>query len=204
MSESQERAPGNAPLGAPGGGGPGRYSRTSGGLVGAMIVTVLAVVAFAGFRALISDNDPTPVRSVDYAASVKAARADEKLLVVAPERLPSGWTATSATYTSGATPTWHLGILTQERRYVGVEESRSSIADLASEHVDTDAARGKDVTIAGDTWQTWTDAGGDYAVARSSKVAGTTVESWLVVGTAPGEEIRDFAATLEGGSLRAG
>lgn len=199
MSESQERTPAEAPVAAAGSGGGGRYSRTSSGLLGAMLVTVLAVVAFAAFRSFFRDNDPTPVRSVDYAATVRAARAEEKLLVVAPERLPSGWTATSATYTSGATPTWHLGTLTEQRRYVGVEESRSSIADLASEYVDADARRGKDVTIAGDRWQTWTDAGGDYAVARSLRTAGRTVESWLVVGTAPEREIRDFAATLKGG-----
>lgn len=201
MSESQEAGPARAPVIASGGGAGGRYSRTSGGLVGAMLVTVLAVVAFAGFRSLFRDNDPTPVRSVDYAATVRSARAEEKLLVVAPERLPSGWTATSATYTDGATPTWHLGILTEERRYVGVEESGSSIADLASEHVDPDARRGKDVTIAGRRWQTWTDSGGDYAVARSLTMGGRSVESWLVVGTAPEKEIRDFAATLRGGSL---
>ena len=66
-----------------------------------MLVTVLAVVAFAAFRAITRDNEPTPVRAVDYAASVRAATADKKLLVMAPDRLPPGWTATSATYTTG-------------------------------------------------------------------------------------------------------
>ena len=189
MSESREPAPTSAP----------RYPRTSSGLVGAMVVTVIAVLGFAAFRALTRDNEPTPIRSVDYSVSLKAGRADEKLLVLAPDRLPSGWKATSATYTPGTKAAWHLGMLTGTRKYVGVEESRSSIEDLATEHVDVNAERGKDVTIAGETWQTFTDAGGDYAVARSLRSGGATVESWIVVGTAPEKQIRDFAGTLKGG-----
>jgi hypothetical protein len=196
MSESQEPA---APAS-----GPGRYQRTSGGLVGALLVTVLAVLAFVAFRAVTTDKEPTPVRAVDYEAVVTSARADDQLLVMAPARLPLGWKATSATYDGGASPTWHLGTLTDDGKYVGVEESRSSTEELADEHVDADAERGEDVTIEGQAWQTWTDAGGDYAVARSLVVEGQTVESWLVVGTAPEAEIREFAASLDGSGSAAG
>ncbi len=97
---------------------------------------------------------------------MKGARADDKLLVLAPARLPLGWKATSATYTRGVSPTWHLGTLTDDDKYVGVEEARTSIKSLVEEHVDADAKRGKDVTIGAEKWQSWTDAGGDYAVAR--------------------------------------
>ncbi len=196
MTESQQPA-------APATGGV-RYPRTSGGLVGAMLVTVLVVVAFVAFRAVTGDKEPTPVRAVDYQAAVTTARADNQLAVLAPERLPLGWKATSATYDGGAAPTWHLGLLTEDSRYVGVEEARSSVEDLVDEHVDADAERGKDVTIEGETWQTWTDAGGDYAVARSLDAGGQTVESWLVVGTAAEDEIRDFAGTLQGRGVVAG
>ena len=182
-------------------GRPGRYQRSSGGLIGAMIVTVLAVVAFTAFRALTTDREPTPLRAVDYATAVKGARADQKLLVQAPKALPQGWTATSASYSPGVSPTWHLGTLTQSRKYVGVEEALASIEELARQHVDKDARRGADVVISGETWQTWTDSGGDYAVARSLQSGGRTVESWLVVGTAPEQQIRDFAGTLVGGSF---
>jgi hypothetical protein len=178
--------------------GPGRYQRTSGGLVGAMLVTVLAVLAFVAFRAVTTDKEPTPVRAVDYVSVVSSAREDGRLVVVAPERLPLGWKATSATYDGGASPTWHLGTLTDGGKYVGIEEGRSSIEDLVGEHVDADAERGEDVTIGGETWQTWADTGGDYAVARSLVEDGETVESWLVVGTAARDEIHDFAASLEG------
>lgn len=192
MSDSQEPIP-------PAAAG-GRYRRTSGGLVGAMLVTVLAVLVFVAFRAVTTDKEPTPVRVVDYAAAVTSARADKQLMVLAPKRLPLGWKATSATYVGGASPTWHLGTLTDDGKYVGVEEARVSIKDLVEEHVDANAERGEDVTFAGETWQTWTDAGGDYAVARTLREGQPAVESLLVVGTAREDEIREFAASLEGGA----
>ena len=110
MSESPEPVTSGAPAART------RYQRSSGGLIGAMLVTVLAVFAFAAFRAITRDNEPTPVRGVDYAASVRAASADKRLHVMAPDRLPSGWTATSATYTRGGSPSWHLGTLTDDRK----------------------------------------------------------------------------------------
>jgi hypothetical protein len=176
--------------------GRARDPRSSSGLVVAMLVTVLVVLAFAAFRAVTRDNDPTPVRTVDYTAVAKAARADKQLLVLAPDELPQGWMATSATYTPGASPTWHLGTLSGDRKYVGVEESRAGVQDLVEQHVDADAQRGKDVTVGGETWQTWTDAGGDYAVARTTKGRDERPETVLVVGSAPADQVRDLAGSL--------
>jgi len=176
--------------------GGGRYQRSSAGLIGAMLVTVAAVLAFVLFRALTSQDDPTPVRAIDYSAAVQSARADDKLLVLAPARLPLGWKATSATYTRGVSPTWHLGMLTDDSKYVGVEEARTSIDDLVEERVDPDAKRGKEVVIEGERWQTWTDAGGDYALARMVKGPGGAEESVLVVGSAAPAEVRQLAGSL--------
>jgi hypothetical protein len=182
--------------------GAGRYQRSSGGLVGAMVVTVLVVLAYVGFRSINSDNEPTPIQAVDYQAMVRAGRADHKLLVMAPSSLPTGWKATSADYQTGTQPTWHLGMLTDHGKYVGVEEALGGVQDLVEEHVDPDAVQGKSVTIGGETYQTWTDAGGDYAVSRSLRVSGEIQEAWLVVGSAPGATIRDLAGSLKGGSIR--
>ena len=191
MSESPE------PVSTGGGGaGGGRYQRSSGGLIGALIVTVAAVVAFAIIRSLTSDEEPTPVRAIDYSAAVEGARADGKLTVLAPDRLPLGWRATSVTYTRGVSPTWHLGMLTGDTKYVGVEEARESIDDLVEEHVDENAKRGKDVTIGAEKWQTWTDSEGDYAVARALEGPKGTEESVLVVGSAPEREVRQIAESL--------
>jgi hypothetical protein len=181
--------------------GGGRYTRSTGGLIGAMVVIVAAVVAFAGLNALNNDHPQSPVQAIDYTAMMRAGRADHKLLVMAPASLPQGWTATSATYDTGSDPAWHLGVLTDKRKYVGVEEALGGARNLAEAHVDKDAVQGKDVTIDGQTYQTWTDAGGDYAVSRTVRAGGTAYESWMVVGTAPDATIRDFAASLKGGQL---
>src|SRR3954451_7549620 len=180
----------------------GRYQRSTNGLVGAMVVTVLAVVAFWALNALHSHHEATPVRSVDYTAMMRAVRADHKLLVMAPQRLPAGWKATSATYQTGTTPSWDLGTLTDTGKFVGVYEALGGARDLVEQHVDENAVQGKDVTIGGRTYQTWTDAGGDYALSRSVHPGGNEVESYVVVGSASESTIRDFAGRLEGGTVR--
>lgn len=188
---SQTRSPGG-----------GRYQRSTGGLVGAMVVTVVAVVGFWALNALKTDHKTTSPRAVDYSAMMRAGRADHKLLVMAPTSLPQGWKATSATYETGTTPSWHLGVLTDTGKYVGVEEELGGVKDLVAAHVDENAEQGKDVTIDGQTYQTWTDAGGDYGLSRTVRIGGGDVESYLVVGTAPDATIREYAAGLKGGSVR--
>ncbi len=191
QSPLREQPAPEAPAGVP----RPRYQRSGGGLIGAMVVTVLVVLAFVGFRSLASDNQETPVRAVDHVAVADAARADKQLAVLVPARLPIGWRATSATYRPGQQPTWHLGLLTDGTKYVGVEESRAGTKAMVEEHVDPDAQRGEPVSLGGRQWQTWTDAGGDYAlVTRVDGPRGE--ETVLVVGTAERSEVRDIAAGL--------
>ncbi len=190
MSQSPDPDPGQAPRT-----GPGRYQRSTGGLLGALIVTVLAVVAFSLFRGLTRDNQPTPVRAVDYLAVVTAARADADLRLLAPARLPIGWKATSASY-DPAEERWHLGLLTDREDYVGVEESRQSAEALVRTYVDKSATRGEDVTIDAQAWQVWTDSEGDYGVVGLVDPERADSGTVLVVGTAPEDEIRDLAGSL--------
>ncbi len=163
--------------------------------MGALIVTVLAVLAFSLFRALTRDNPTTPVRAVDYLAVVTAARADAELPLLAPARLPTGWKATSATF-DPAKQRWHLGLLTDKDDYVGVEESRDTTQAMVQTYVDKSAEQGEDVTIDGEIWQSWTDAGGDYAVVRLVDPARIGQGVVLVVGTASEDEIQGLAASL--------
>lgn len=174
-----------------------RYQRTFPGLVAAMLVVVLVVVGWVAFRALTSDHESTPVRTVDWKPWVKAGQDEGKLAMMAPAELPTGWRATSVSYQSGVTPSWHLGMLTDDDRYVGLEERQAPLDELVREHVDKQATQGKPVRIGGRTWHSFTDSGGDYAVGYADKRPGqATTESWLVVGSAPPAEIRDFAASL--------
>lgn len=175
-----------------------RYRRTSGGLVAALVITVGAVLAFVAFRGLIRDNEPTPVRTVDYARTVKMGRQQGQLAMLAPTRLPRGWRATSAAYVPGPAPTWHLGLLTAAEKYVGVEEARATVDDMVRQHVDENATRGGSVQLGGARWQVWRDSGGDYAVVRSLRGPKREQETVLVVGSAPESQVRELAATLHG------
>ena len=180
-------------------GRPGRYSRTSGGLVGAMIVTVLMVVAFASVRGLVFGDRSSEVESVDWQAQVRAGRADGKLTVPAPRSLPEAWRATSAVYLTGTAPSWRMGVVTGDDRYLGIYERLSSIDDLVEDHVGDEAVKGEDVTVSGETWQSFSDPGGDYALVRRVEEPQGGTGTVLVVGTVPRTEVRDYVAGLTTG-----
>lgn len=177
-----------------------RSQRSVGAMVAALVVVLVIVVIWV--RLAGPDEEQTPIRTVDWAAWVKAGRAEQQLMVFAPAELPDGWRARAVKYVGGNDAHWRLALLTDAGRYVGIEESRSSTRELVEQYVDEDAERGEDVTVAGETWQTWTDAGGDYAVVRSVELDGRPYESVLVVGSAPADEIRDFAGTLTAGTVK--
>lgn len=179
---------------------PGRYRRSSGGLIGAMIVTVVLVVAYVGVRSFLFGDRSTEVSGVDWEAQVRAGRADEKLTVPAPRSLPEGWKATSAVYETGSAPSWRLGVLSDDELYVGVYERLASIDDLVAEHVDEDAKAEGSVTVGGEEWKVFTDAGGDYALARTVTEPIGGKGTVLVVGSLPPTEVRDYAAGLTSGS----
>jgi len=169
-----------------------RYQRSTGGMVGAMIVLVVLVLAWVGLRALTSHDPGTPVRSVDYRLSVPAARRAADFRVLAPSRLPAGWRATTVGYRDRPTQHWHLGVLTDRDRYVGLEQGDVSVPRAVSRFVDPAASRGPSVSVAGRTWGSWTDSGGDLALVRR---AGRTTT--LVVGhDVPRGTLASYAASL--------
>jgi hypothetical protein len=170
----------------------GRYQRSVGGLVGAMLVILAVVIAFVVLRE-VNRNDPaSPVRAIDYSRDADFARDQAKFAVVAPASLPQGWRATTARYVPGAEEQWHLGLLTEDDRYVGLEQSADSAETMVEQHVDEDATRGEPVAVAGAEWTTWRDDEGDLALVRED--GGTTT---LVVGHEVGADVlADFAASL--------
>lgn len=169
---------------------PGRYQRSASGMVGAMLVLLAVIAAFVAFRA-INRNDPeNPVRPVDYQQTLEYARSQAAFPLLAPPSLPKGWRATSVTFVPRPTR-WHLGVLTDDDRYIGLEQSRGSVADMVQRYVDQEAARGRPVEVDGKSWQTWTDAGGDTALSRVQD--GVTT---LVVGTAGRDVLVDYVESL--------
>jgi hypothetical protein len=171
---------------------PGRYRRSAGGMAGAMVVLVAVVLGFVVFRELNRSDPASPVDEVDYTRTVEFARGEAGFDLLAPPSLPDGWLATSVNFVPGDDGRWHLGMLTDEDQYVGLEQSSGSAESMVETHVDQDARPGGVVVVDGDQWRAWTDEGGDVALVRST---GSTTT--LVVGhEVPRAELAAFASSL--------
>lgn len=163
---------------------------------GIVALAVALVTAIGWYYVGRPDESAQPVRTVEWKPWVKSGQQDGKLVMVAPRALPNGWRSTSARYVSGVNPRWHLGMLTQDGKFVGLDEARDTVTDLVEAYVDENATQGRDVEIDGLTWQTWTDAGGDYALVHTLDGPGGNRENVIVYGSAPDAEVRAFADSL--------
>jgi hypothetical protein len=163
---------------------------------GIVALAVALVTAIGWYYIGRPDESAQPVTTVEWKPWVESGRADGKLLLLAPVSLPAKWRATSASYESGVTPRWHLGMLTEKRKFVGLEELRDTVANLVEKNIDANATKGAAVEVNGLKWQTWTDSGGDYALVHTFEGQDGNQENVLVYGSAPDAEIRAFAATL--------
>jgi hypothetical protein len=185
---------------------PSRYDRSFGGLLAAMIVTVLFVAAYVGFRAITRDQ-PDVEHEVDYLSCV-AYLQEAELTVAYPDQLPKGWTATSIDFERGDPPQWRIGMLTDHGEFVGVVEERSDVEELLHTYVDKAPLQGDDATpdnsLGAASWQTWSDAGGDHAlsaVLSSGPLAGQTL---LVYGSAPVADQEEVLGRLTVGPVASG
>jgi hypothetical protein len=159
-------------------------------MIGAMLVLLLVVVAFVFFRDLNRNDPASPVKAIDYQKTLGFAQEAVGFPLLAPPSLPDGWRATSATFVPEPAR-WHLGVLTDENRYIGLEQSRSPVDTMVETYVDREAVRGREVQAAGETWRTWTDEGGDTALSRVED--GVSI---LVVGTPELDVLVDYVTTL--------
>jgi len=166
-------------------------------MVGALLVTILVILAFVAFRALNQPDLDVKPEPVDYLAQVRFAQQDTSSPrpgLVYPARLPSGWYATQVSFSTGAGPEVQLSMLTGDGQYVGFVQSPASVSDLLSTYVDQDPQGGSTVTVAGSVesqWNTWTDSGGDTALAAEHGQ-----DSLLVFGTVSRAQLEQLAGAL--------
>jgi hypothetical protein len=170
---------------------PSRYDRSFGGLLAAMIVTVLFVAAYVGFRAFIREQPDIAPQSVNYLSCVADLQA-AGTTVVYPVALPAGWIDSSVAYERGDPPAWRIGMLTDREEFVGLVQQDRALDDLLSTYVDQAPSKGHDASpengLGVAQWQTWSDRGGDHAFSTtldSGPLAGQTL---LVYGSAPVED----------------
>ncbi|MFT4261767.1 MAG: DUF4245 family protein [Nocardioides sp.] len=174
-----------------------RYPRTFGGLIGSMVVLVLAVVVYWGVQNLTHDHPTVKPEAVAYRETV--AQVQQAGYTVAyPTSLDKGWKATSVHFTPGDRPAWGLGVLTSAGTYVGVAQEDADLSDLLTTYVDTSARQGADATISspvGSTWTTWSDSGGDHAYATTLSVGGEE-QTLLVYGSASTADLQSVVESL--------
>lgn len=172
---------------------PARYQRSTGGLLGAMVVTLGLVVGVVVLRSINRDELSVEPDRVDYLATVRSLQ-DSGEQPVYPRSLPDGWTATSVRVEPGPGFSWRVGILTDDERFVGVADSVRSARDLVAEHVDENARTDSPVRIDGalaEVWAAYSDSGGDHALA--AQVGDRTV---LVYGSASVADLQAVVRSL--------
>jgi hypothetical protein len=180
---------------------PSRYDRSFSGLLAAMIVTVLFVAAYVGFRALTRDQ-PDVDQKVDYLSDVKDLE-EAGVDVIYPCQLPEGWQSTSTTFERGTPPKWGIGIVTDDDKFVGIRQEDTDVDDLLDTYVDENPQQGDDASPANhlriSIWQTWSDSGGDHAFSATTKGRALGGQILLVYGSASvaqQEELIDLLTTL--------
>lgn len=175
-------------------GRPGRYQRSTLGLVGAMIVTAAAVGAFLVLQQLFREDLEVRPDEVDHLEVVRAAQQAD-VRPVYPGSLPEGWIATRADGDAGDQPSLDIAMLTDDDRFVGVVWSRSSADSLLASRVDDEELRDAEpLTVTGSVarqWAGYADPGGDHAYVAERGPA--TV---LVYGSAPPEDLREIVGLL--------
>jgi hypothetical protein len=130
-------------------------------MVGAMIVLVLVVLVFVGFRSATRGDAARELEPVDVQAPTAFARETVDFTVLSPTELPDGWIATSVRLAGGREPTWHVGVLTDQERYIGIEQADRSVGDMVRQHVGEDAVDEGQVSVADRSWTVYRDEADD-------------------------------------------
>lgn len=173
----------------------GRYNRSFEGLIGAMIIIVLMVLAFVVYRGIFRDPPETELATVDYRDEVLGLQANG-VGVVYPESLPDGWRSTEVRYVPSEQPRFELNFFTDDDNFVGLRQVEEDVDDLLEE-AGIDEPREEDPltgAAAGDVvsqWDAWSDDDEDHAY--SAEVDGRTV---LVYGSVSAEDLADLVGRL--------
>lgn len=170
-------------------GRPGKYQRSFGGLVAALVITVVLIGGVLWFLGLFRPDVEIEREPIAYRDEIGALqRAGVK--PVYPESLPEDWIATGIDTRQG----FQLQMLTGGENFVGIQQDAASVDELLERHVDEDATPTEILEVQGSVapaWQGYEDEGGD--AAYSAEVGKQVV---LVYGSASPEELQDLIGRL--------
>jgi len=163
---------------------------TLGDMVRGVVLLGVAVVLVGWFLGLFRNDTVVEPDAVDYAAVAEQAQPGAPFALAVPSSLPEGWRATSARFDPGD-DSWHVGILTEDDRYAGIEQSPEDASRVVEEFADGSVAAGS-VEIVGRPWRRLVDVG-DGEVTLVRRGAHTT----LVTGSAPEPSLVLLAGGLD-------
>jgi hypothetical protein len=194
-------------------GRPGRYTRSTSGLVGAMLILFVAVVGFVVFRGLFRTEPEYTPPDTDYVEVVRAVQGEGGDLVY-PEDLPEGWVVNNLDYLPGLPPTFSLALLTDEEEFAGMIDTGTEPDELVEAYVDEVAVEGDPFVLEASEvateWRTFTDDGGDTAYVAEIDLDPATADAAgedatrtvMVYGSADPEVLQDLLASLTTAPLR--
>lgn len=156
-------------------------------------IAVLGVIVLGLFLIgrLVTITPDEPTRSVDYREAVESSRTVADFDVYAPTSLPPGWRATSVRYEEDS---WHLGVVTEDGEYVGLEQVESGVGRAVERFAKGSRADGRAV-IGGDTWTVRAGPRDDVTFVRSD--GAMTV---VVTGSLPRAEMERYVSSLSASS----
>ena len=171
---------------------PGRYQRSTGGLLGSMIVLVVVVLGIVVFRAAFRATPEYKPDPIDYRALVTSVQG-VGLTPVYPPRLPAGWSVKDASFTPGDRPVLDIVLSTDDQHTAGLHQEDAAERTLLATYVGTGVSedRGGSLRTAVGTWTRWTDTDTDHAY--TTQVGGQTV---LVYSSGDADALTAFVRSL--------
>ncbi|MGH3473242.1 MAG: DUF4245 domain-containing protein [Nocardioidaceae bacterium] len=169
------------------------YRRSANGLIGALIAVLLTIAFVWGLTWFQRRSTPNPAATVSYASSLQVARQLAGFQVLAPTPKPTWWRCTSVAYTPGThhDTSWHLGGLTTDGQYIGLEQGIESPGVFIPANTAANQPRSP-VTIDGAEWTRLASGQGETALVHERGKVTT-----IVTGTAPLSQLETFAAALK-------
>lgn len=164
-----------------------RGNPSMGDVLRSMGVLALVILAIWGFGKIFTQTPDAPTPSVDYAATLKSARPAADFALLAPPALPAGWKATSVRFDPQS---WHLGVLTADGDYIGLEQAKISVDRAADQFAKGSAAAGT-ARIGSETWNVRKGPRHYLTYVRSQ--GGLTT---LVTGDAPRRTVEGYISSL--------
>ncbi len=164
-----------------------------GDILRSMVVIGVILLGLFGIGRFFTDNPEDPVRAVDYEQTLQQVRSTTDIDVLAPTTLPEGWRATSARFEPGSNDTdgtWHLGVITDDDEYLGLEQSSLSV-ERAAERWAKDSEEAGSAQVAGQVWMV--RAG---PRDRTTYVVRDGDRTTLVTGTTSPEEMESYISSL--------